>query len=98
MVINFEEVMSSVIVMPIGDQWAIKMEGSEEVYASYEEEEEALDAAKEIALAQQKRIVVLREDGTLYTIYESDNLPSDDNTPEITGPGDDLEDIRPGSD
>jgi len=90
--------MSSVIVMPMGDQWVIKMEGSEEVYSTFEEEEEALDAAKEIALAQEKRIVVLREDGTLYTIYESDTFPSEDNTPEVTGPGDDEEDIKSGSD
>lgn len=89
--------MSSVIVMPLGERWAIKMEGSEDIISFYDEEEEALEAAKEIALAKEKRIVVLREDGTLYTMFESDNFPSDDNTPELNSPGDDEDDVNPTS-
>lgn len=76
--------MKNQFVMPYEGGWAVKGSEAAEITAVYDTKEEAIEAAKEIAMGDDSGIVVLREDGTIDNLnaYSIDPFPSDDNTPD----------------
>jgi hypothetical protein len=88
---NNEDRMNQ-IVMPYEDgKWAVVLEGDDSAPANiYETREEAIEAAKEIAMAKDNGLIILRRDGTIENTdgIGIDPFPSEDNSPEYNDSGD----------
>jgi hypothetical protein len=88
---SVEENMNQV-VMPLEDgKWAVKPEGNDAAPANiYETREQAIEAAKEIAMGNDSGITILREDGTIENMdgIGIDPFPDEDNAPEFNEEGD----------
>lgn len=80
------------VVMPYEDgKWAVKPEGDSNAPANiYDTREEAVEAAKEIAMGKDNGVIILRKDGTIDNIggIAIDPFPDKDNAPEFNEEGD----------
>jgi len=84
--------MKNQLVMPYEDgKWAVKPEGDDSAPPNvYETREQAIEAAKEIAMGKDNGVIVLREDGTIDNTggIGEDPFPDEDNAPEFNEEGD----------
>jgi hypothetical protein len=80
------------VVMPYEDgKWTVKPEGDDSAPANiYDTKEEAIEAAKEIAMGKDNGIIILRRDGTIENTdgIGIDPFPSEDNAPDFNDSGD----------
>jgi hypothetical protein len=80
------------VVMPYEDgKWAVKPEGDDSAPANiFETKEAAIVAAKEIAMAKDNGIIILRRDGTIENTdgIGIDPFPSEENAPDFNDTGD----------
>ncbi|HZW38419.1 MAG TPA: DUF2188 domain-containing protein [Ignavibacteriaceae bacterium] len=82
--------MATQFIMPFEGKWAVKGEHSQDITSVHDTREEAIEVAKEIAMADDSGIVILREDGTIDNLgaYGIDPLPSKDNIPDFNDEND----------
>jgi len=52
-------------VIPYEGKWAVKGENAENITSIHDSKKEAIETAKEIAMAGDAKIVILRKDGTI---------------------------------
>jgi len=60
--------MSKIYVTPHINDWAVKQEGLKALISAHNTEEEAITAAKKIALGRNAEIVILKRDGAINNI------------------------------
>jgi hypothetical protein len=67
-------------VVPAGDQWGVRREGSERLTSIHPTQGEAIEAGREIARNQQTELVIHRPDGTIRDSdsYGNDPMPPRD--------------------
>jgi hypothetical protein len=65
-------------VVPCEDGWAVRGEGNSKVTSLHTTQEDAIRAAREIAINQQSEVVIHRRDGK---IRDSDSYGNDPNPP-----------------
>lgn len=84
--------MKNQVVMPYEDgKWAVQPEGEDSAPPNvYETREEAIEAAKEIAMGSDSGVIVLRRDGTVENTggIGLDPFPDEDNSLEFNEEGD----------
>jgi Uncharacterized protein conserved in bacteria (DUF2188) len=75
--------MSKVYVTPHINDWAVKQEGADAIISVHNTKEEAIEAAKEIAIGREAELVVLKKDGTIDNlgVYPAKPFPPEDKTP-----------------
>ena len=71
-------------VMPYNGKWAVKGENQNEITSLHDTKKEAIETAKEIAMASDDKLVVLRKDGTIDNlgIKGIDPMPDKDRAPD----------------
>ena len=67
-------------VVPAGDQWGVRREGSNRLTSIHPTQGDAIDAGREIARNQQTELVIHRPDGTIRDSdsYGNDPVPPKD--------------------
>ena len=82
--------MSKIYVTPHINDWAVKQEGMDAMISVHNTKEEAIEAAKEIAIGREAELVILKKDGTIENlgIYPIDPFPSKDKGLEYNNEGD----------
>ena len=60
--------MSKIYVTPHINDWAVKQEGLKALISVHNTEEEAISAAKKIALGRNAEIVILKRDGAINNL------------------------------
>jgi hypothetical protein len=70
-----------VYIMPEGENWVVRREHEDAAVSVHDSKEDAIEAAKEIAIGHDAELVILKEDGTIDNlgIYGIDPFPSEDN-------------------
>jgi hypothetical protein len=80
------------VVMPYEDgKWVVKPEGDDSAPANiFDTKEEAIEAAKEIAMGKDQGLIILRRDGTIENTdgIGLDPFPNEDNAPDFNDSGD----------
>ena len=71
-------------VMPYKGKWAVKGENSKEITSLHETKKDAIEVAKEIAMANDSELVILRKDGTIDNLGLKgiDPFPDKDRAPD----------------
>jgi hypothetical protein len=71
-------------VMPYKDKWAVKGEKAKEITSIHDSKKEAIETAKEIAMAGDAKLIILREDGTIDNLGLEgiDPMPDEDRAPD----------------
>lgn len=82
--------MNKIYVMPDNGKWAVRRNKEDDPMARKDTKEEAIEAAKEIALGQEASLVVLRKDGTIENLGQDsvDPFPDEDKGPEYNNRND----------
>ena len=62
--------MSKIYVTPHINDWAVKQEGEKALISVFETKEEAIEAAKKIAVSRETDIVILKKDGVIEELIE----------------------------
>ena len=64
-------------VVPSGDKWGVKGEGNSKMTSLHDTQQQAIDAAREIAQHQQSEVVIHRPDGRIRdrNSYGNDLFP-----------------------
>ena len=62
--------MSKIYVTPHINDWAVKQEGEKALISVFETKEEAIEAAKKIAISRETDIVILKKDGVIEELIE----------------------------
>ncbi len=62
--------MSKIYVTPHINDWAVKQEGMKAMISVHHTKEEAIKAAKKIALSREADIVILQKDGVIEKLIE----------------------------
>lgn len=60
--------MSKIYVTPHINDWAVKQEGLKALISVHNTEEEAITAAKKIALGRNAEIIILKKDGAINSL------------------------------
>ena len=60
--------MNKIYVTPHINDWAVKQEGLKALISVHNTEEEAISAAKKIALSRNAEIVILKRDGAINNL------------------------------
>jgi hypothetical protein len=71
-------------VMPYEGKWAVKGENADKITSVHETKKDAIETAKEIAMANDAKLVVLRKDGTIDNLGFKgiDPMPDKDRAPD----------------
>ena len=65
-------------VVPHNNDWAVRGEGNQKATSVHQTQQEAIDAAREIAINNRSEVVIHRPDGT---IRDKDSYGNDQNPP-----------------
>jgi len=76
--------MNRIYVMPKNNKWMVKRNKEDEPIDQKDTKQEAIEAAKEIAIGLDASLVVLRKDGTIENLGQDsvDPFPDEDNGPD----------------
>lgn len=82
--------MSKVYVTPFKNDWAVKQEGADSIISVHNTKDEAIEAAKEIAIGRDAKLIILKKDGTIDNlgVYPTNPFPSKNKGPEYNNEGD----------
>ncbi len=82
--------MNKVYVLPNKNGWSVKQDENDKTGSTFSSKEEAIEAAKEIAVGREAELVILKADGTIDNLgaYSVDPFPSKEKGPEYNNDGD----------
>ena len=82
--------MNRIYVMPQKNRWVVKRNKDDEAIDEKNSKNEAIEAAKEIAIGLDATLVILRKDGTIENLGQDsvDPFPDEDKGPEYNNEND----------